>query len=617
MPDSIVHVKNYIETKINNIFNISYFGYLMIKTVKRLINIKHPNSIYVYSVVVGLVCGVASMIFSFLLSLLEAFYTSFHIQSSNKTESILEKVNFASHHISSSLIIMLLPAFGGLVAGLISHFFCRDASGTGTDEMIYAFHFKEGKINTRIPFFKALATLFTIPTGGSGGKEGPISLIGAGIGVWLAGIVRAGARARRTLLLAGTAAGLGAVFRSPLGGALTAAEMVYKKDIETDALIPCFISSVTAYLIYTAYAGAESIFHITTPQAFHSNEILFYLLLGGLCFAFGYLFIRGFNDTNRIFARMKMPAWVKPAIGGLLTGCIATLFFEITGTGNNFLEYVITGNYPDYFATHGALTIALTCLCIAFLKIVASGLTIGSGGSAGIFGPSLFIGAMLGAAVGIFTQVIFPHQQVSIASFMVIGMGAFYAGVAHAPIAGIVMIIEMSGNYSLLPPIIIVSIFTFLLSRSISFYKNQVENRFKSPAHSFNMRSDVLESTVLKEQFPEFRNLAVVNENWSFEQVKHHAAQIHASDFAVINDKWHYLGMVSLRNIHVKKEDHENPIKNYMEIIPSVSSDQSLSTALNVILDNDIDKVAITEGTRFVGYVRYRDLFEAYNNKAR
>jgi chloride channel protein, CIC family len=589
----------------------------MIGRIKRLINIRHPNSIYIYSVVVGLVIGVASMIFSFLLSLLEAFYTSFHVQNQNKTESILEKFNFASEHISSTGIIILLPAFGGLIAGLISHFFCKDASGTGTDEMIYAFHFKEGKINTRIPFFKAVATLFTLPTGGSGGKEGPISLIGAGIGVWLAGIVNAGARARRTLLLAGTAAGLGAVFRSPLGGALTAAEMVYKKDIETDALIPCFISSVTAYLVYTAYAGAESAFHIVTPEAFHTNEILFYLVLGGLCFVFGWLFIRGFHDTNRLFAYFKIAAWIKPAIGGLLTGCIAVLFFEVAGTGNNFLEYVITGNYPDFFATHGAMTIALTCLCIAFLKIVATAMTIGSGGSAGIFGPSLFIGAMLGAAVGIFTQVIFPHQHVSIASFMVIGMGAFYAGVAHAPIAGIVMIIEMSGNYSLLPPIIIVSIFTFLLSRSISFYKNQVENRFKSPAHSFNMRSDVLESSILREQFPEFRNLAVVNQNWSFDQVKHYASQIHASDFAVINDNWAYLGMVSLRNINVKKEDHEKSIKNYVDIIPSVNSDQSLSTALNVILENDIDKVAITESGRFVGYVRYRDIFMAYNNKAK
>ena len=131
------------------------------------------------------------------------------------------------------------------------------------------------------------------------------------------------------------------------------------------------------------------------------------------------------------------------------------------------------------------------------------------------------------------------------------------------------------------------------------------------------MRSDVLESTILKEQFPEFRNLAVINQNWSFDKVKNYAAQIHASDFAVINDNWNYLGMISLRTISVKKEEEAKPIKNYIDIIPSVNSEQSLSTALNVILENDIDKVAITDKDRFVGYVRYRDIFLAYNDKAK
>jgi len=586
-------------------------------SLRKLVNIKNPNSIYVYAVIVGVLCGIASMGFSFILSLLESFFNSLHTQTAEKTETIVQKISFAAQNPSTSLIVLFLPAFGGLIAGLIIHFFCKDASGTGTDEMIYAFHYKEGKIDTKVPFYKALATLFTLPTGGSGGKEGPISLIGAGIGVWLSNILKTGARARRTLLLAGTAAGLGSVFRSPLGGALTAAEMVYRHDIESDALIPCFISSVTAYLVYIGYAGAESAFHITTPQAFHANEIVFYLLLGGLCFAFGYLLIKGFKDTRTFFDKIKVPKWLKPAIGGLLTGAIAILFFSISGTGNDYLSYVINGHFPDYFPIEGAIAVVLSCLAIAFLKIVASTLTIGSGGSAGIFGPSLFIGAMLGAAVGTLAQLVFPNQQVSIASFMVIGMGAFYAGVAQAPVAGIVMIIEMSGNYSLLPPIIIVSVFTFLLSRRISFYKNQVDNRFKSPAHSYNMRNDVLEGTTLKDFFPEFRVLATANANWTFSELKHLAANTHASDFVVIDDDWNYLGNVSLRNIIVKKEDQENPISNYIEKIPSVNSNENLSKALNIILEHDIDKVAVIEKDKYVGYVRYRDIFEAYNTKVK
>lgn len=584
----------------------------MLRYFKGITNIKHPNSIYVYSVLVGIICGVASMTFSFLLNLLEAFFLSTHMQDPAKTDNLVKKIEFATQHTSSSLIILFLPALGGLAAGLIIHFFCRDASGTGTDEMIYAFHFKEGKINTKTPIYKGIATLFTLPTGGSGGKEGPISLIGAGIGVWFSGLVKAGARARRTLLLAGTAAGLGSVFRSPLGGALTAAEMVYKKDIESDALIPCFISSVTAYLVYISYAGAESPFHVIDTQAFKAQEIPFYLLLGALCFGFGFLFIKGFNNTRALFARFTIPFWSKPAIGGLLTGSLGLLFFEVTGMGNDFLEFVIAGHYPDYFMSEGALSVALTCLAIAFLKIVSTTLTIGSGGSAGIFGPSLFIGAMLGAAVGIFTQITFPDHNVSIASFMVIGMGAFYAGVAHAPIAGIVMIIEMSGNYTLLPPIIIVSIFTFLLSRRISFYKNQVDNRFKSPAHAYNMRTDVLESVLLKDQFPEFRNLAVVNQNWTYQQVRAYGGQVHASDFVVVDDAWGYVGMLSLRLVNVSQEALQQPIKGHVQAIPAIESDQNLSAALHVILENDIDKVAILENGKVSGYVRYRDIFEAY-----
>jgi CIC family chloride channel protein len=587
----------------------------MFRNLKGIFNIRHPNSIYLYSVVVGVICGIASMLFSFIINLLESFFLSLHMQTPAKTENIVQKVQFATEHSSSSLIILLLPAIGGLIAGLIIHYLCKDAAGTGTDEMIYAFHFKEGKIDTKTPFYKGLATFFTVPTGGSGGKEGPISLIGAGIGVWFAGIIRGGARARRTLLLAGTAAGLGSVFRSPLGGALTAAEMVYKKDIESDALIPCFISSVTAYLVYISYAGAESPFHILESHAFNANEIPFYFLLGALCFMFGFLFIKGFNNTRTLFSKFNIPFWLKPGIGGLFTGCIGLLFFEVTGMGNDFLEFVIAGHYPDYFINEGALSVAITCLAIAFLKIVSTTLTIGSGGSAGIFGPSLFIGAMLGAAVGIFTQIIFPHQNVSIASFMVIGMGAFYAGVAHAPVAGIVMIIEMSGNYTLLPAIIIVSIFTFLLSRRVSFYKNQVDNRFKSPAHSYNMRTDVLENSLLNEQFPDFRTIAMANKNWTLEQLALYGGEIHASDFAVVDDEWNYQGMISLRLINTRKDQRNIPISNYIQAIPAIDSNQNLSAALNVILEHDIDKVAVVENEKVLGYVRYRDIFEAYNQR--
>lgn len=589
------------------------------KKIKDIVNIKNQNSIFLYAVVVGILAGLVSMTFSWVLHLLESFYNSLHTHRADEYYTFGQKINYIFEHPGSSLVVLFLPAFGGLMAGLIVYLFSRESKGTGTDEMINAFHNKEGKIDTKVPVFKSLATLFTLPTGGSGGKEGPISFIGAGVGVWVANMAKAGARARRTLLLAGTAAGLGSVFKTPLGGALTAAEMVYKEDIETDALIPCFISSVTAYLVYTLYAGTEPFINVSGLTSFHFSEIVFYLILGVLCFSFGYLFIKGFNDAKAFIGRINIPVYLKPAIGGLLTGAIALLLFEVAGTGSLFLESTIQGHMPDFFGGALWFELLLSLLIIAFVKIVATTLTIGSGGSAGIFGPSLFIGAMLGAAVGVAAQHFLGHK-VSIASFMVVGMGAFYSGVANAPIAGIVMIVEMTGSYVLLPPLIIVSIFTFILSKRISFYKNQVENRFKSPAHSWEMKNDIIDQILIKDYFPEYRLLAMVKRNATIIETLNLAAEIHASDFVVVNDQLKYQGIISLRSVDYeitkKLGDTKVPVSRFMDkSVPFVKPEDKLRKALDVIMRHDVDKVAVVEGELTVGYIRSKDIFEAYTDQ--
>jgi CIC family chloride channel protein len=587
--------------------------------IKDIFNIKNQNSIFLYAVIVGVIAGIISSLFAWLLHVLEYFYSSFHTHRADEYLTLKEKVNFIFDHPTSSLAVLLLPAFGGLVAGLIVYLFSRDSKGTGTDEMIDAFHNRDGKINTQTPIFKSLATLFTLPTGGSGGKEGPISYIGAGIGVWVANIAKAGARARRTLLLAGTAAGLGAVFKTPLGGALTAAEMVYKEDIESDALIPCFISSVTAYLVYTIYAGTEPFLNVSGLSSFHFSEIIFYLILGVLCFSFGFLFIKGFNDAKAFIKRINIPPYIKPAIGGLLTGAIALVIFEVAGTGSLFLESAIHGRMPDFFGGGMWFELLISLLIIAFVKIVATTLTIGSGGSAGIFGPSLFIGAMLGAAVGV-TAKHFLHHDVSIASFMVVGMGAFYSGVANAPIAGIIMIVEMTGSYVLLPPLIIVSIFTFILSKKISFYKNQVDNRFKSPAHSWEMKNDIIGQIIIKNHFPEYRLLAVIKRNTTVIEALNLAAEIHASDFVVVNDQLKYQGVISLRSVDYeitkKLGETKVPVSRFMDkSVPYVTPNDPLSKALDVVMKFDVDKVAVVEGELTVGYIRSKDIFDAYTQQ--
>jgi CIC family chloride channel protein len=423
-------------------------------------------------------------------------------------------------------------------------------------------------------------------------------------------------------MLAGTAAGLGAAFKTPLGGALTAVEMVYKKDIESDALIPAFISSVTAYLIFISYAGIKPIMDISEKSYFHFNEIIFYLILGILCYLFGFLFIRGFSEAQKIIKKIKMPAWLKPALGGLLVGLLALMFYEVSGTGKNYLAHVFNNHLPNFNHINELFYIVLSLLLIALLKIIATILTIGTGGSAGIFGPSLFIGAMLGAAVGVTASAFLPENTVNVASFMVVGMGAFYAGIANAPIAGIVMICEMTGSYTLLPPLIIVSIFTFILSRQISFYKFQVDTRFESPAHYWDMKLNILENLTINTYFPEFRLLSMIRNDYQFNQVRDLANFYHSSDFVVVDDNFKYIGILSMRKVKssftqlIKDETKAYDITD--KTVPFVLVNDKLSDVLNIIVKYDVDKVAVVEFTgNTIGYIRSHDIFEAYSKQTK
>ncbi|MES2836692.1 MAG: chloride channel protein [Bacteroidota bacterium] len=580
-------------------------------------HLNNLSSLYLYAVIVGVAAGIAAMGFSYLLHLAEDFVKTLYASSNENNLSLNDKLGNALSNPINSITIIVLPAVGGLVAGIIAYFFSRDSVGTGTDEMINAFHNNEGKISAKVPFFKSVATIFTLSTGGSGGKEGPISQVGAGIGVIVANFVKAGSRARRTLLLSGTAAGLGAIFKAPLGGALTAVEMVYKEDLESDALIPAFLSSVTAYLIYTFYTGTDSFMKISELSTLHVPELWFYIILGILCFVFGFLFMKGFKDARSFIASIKIHPIIKPAIGGLLVGLLSLFFFEVSGTGANFLEDIIMGKEVNYFSNyHSQFWIVCSLLLIAFLKIVSTTLTIGSGGSAGIFGPSLFVGGMLGAAVGTFAQQMLPQYDIRVASYIVVGMGAFYAGVASAPIAGIVMICEMTGSYVLLPQLILVSIFTFILAKRISLYKSQVENRFKSPAHTWDMQVDLLDAVNISEQFKTPRNFATITKNIKFKELQQLAANLHSSDFVVVDENNQYVGMLSLRTIkpEVIETITENcGIENHInKEVPSINFHLPVSSAMKVIVMFDVDKVAIEDEGVIIGYLRYRDIFNLY-----
>lgn len=589
--------------------------------LKGVFSIQGPRSIYVYSLLIGLLSGFGAYGFNWTLTWTESF--TFGNLMGYDPGIPTGDSNF--HSIGSvgpisPLWVVFLPALGGLLVGIITSFFCTEAQGGGTDSLIYAFHFNEGKIQAKVPFYKALATILTLGSGGSGGKEGPTAQIGAGFGSSLAGFLGAGARARRTLMLAGTAGGLGAIFRAPLGGAITAVEMVYQEDIESDSLVPCILSSVTAYLTYTSIAGSGSIFSVQEYSLNDYRHIPLYVVLGLLCYVVGYFFVKVYHLVQDVFSKLPLPNYLKPAFGGLLVGCIALLFPEVLGSGFGLIQKMINGEVVE--STSFGFSGPFFLLAVAMFKVFSTSLTVGSGSSGGLLGPSFAIGGMLGAFVGSMAQVLFPELNIIIFPFLLVGMGSFFAGVARAPIAGMIMVCDMIGSYELLPPLMIVSVIAVVLSHRTSIYRNQIKNRFLSPSHHWDMNQDIMDRIRITDHFSEFRKYAMVSENLSLTELQSNALGIQASDFILLGTGDEYKGIVSLRKNRILPE-FEADLKNLItcgeivQDVPSVCTNDTLGKALRILLEYDVDKLAIVEDGKCLGYLRYIDLFNAYQNEVK
>lgn len=388
----------------------------------------------------------------------------------------------------------IMPAIGGLIVGVIIYVIAKapETAGQGTDNMIKSFHHEGGKIRKRVAPVKFLTSIITLATGGSAGYEGPISQIGSGVAATVCHKFQMPQTLRRQFTLAGTAAGLGAIFKAPLAGALTSVEVLYREDFESNAFATSIVSSVVAFTVYIAFVGTEpAIAGVPVFPFANAVELIGCALLGILCFPFSYLYVRCYSESETRFARWQVPNWIKPAIGGLMISVIVFAYPEVAGGGFEFIGEVMGAMMPH------SIWGVLLLLGIVLAKIVATGLTVGSGGSGGVFGPSLFIGGVLGAAFAGACELIAPDMIRCPEMFILVGMAAFFAGAAKAPIAGVVMVCEMTGSYSLLPGLLIAAVMHIAFSRPWSIYKSQVQNKFASPAHRGDMDVDVLRVTTV------------------------------------------------------------------------------------------------------------------------
>ncbi|HEU5327586.1 MAG TPA: chloride channel protein [Thermomicrobiales bacterium] len=382
-------------------------------------------------------------------------------------------------------LVPLVTTLGGLISGVLVFTLAPEAEGHGTDAAIASFHYRAGQVRARIAPIKLIASAITIGSGGSAGREGPTAQISASFGSLLASLLGLSATDRRLCVAVGMGAGIGAIFRAPLGGAMLAAEILYVHDLEAEAIIPALIASIVGYAIFGSFTGFEPIFGTQGNIVFNNPvQLLYFAALGLLCGLVGITYARGFYGIERLFRRLRLPRAVKPALGGLLVGLIALALPQVLGTGYGWVQIGMSQQL---------LTLPLwIVVLLPFARILATGLSISSGGSGGIFGPGMVIGGMLGAAFWRLTYGWLPGMPNEPASFTIVAMMALFGGIAHAPLAVMIMVAEMTGNLTLLAPAMVAVGLATLLVGNNTIYRSQLGSRADSPAHRYQFTLPLL-----------------------------------------------------------------------------------------------------------------------------
>ncbi len=534
-------------------------------------------------------------------------------------------------------MLLIVPALGGLASGFLVYTFAPEAEGHGTDSAIAAYHFKGGQIRPRVPLVKIVASALTLGTGGSGGREGPIAQIGAGFGSLLGGILRLRPAERRLLMAAGMGAGIAAIFRAPLAGALFAAEVLYRSpDFESEVVIPAALACITAYctfgMVFSHWTGIgwKPLFDMP-PRLMDATSftdplhLLPYLVLALFMVVLAMLYTRGFYGLTELFRRLPIRPHFKPAIGAFLSAVVALVLYFSLGTQRvlavlSFGYGILQQSLTELPAREGDLSMAVILLAVALGKIVTTGLTIGSGGSGGVFGPSMVIGGCGGGALGILLNHVFPAGSMPPpASFVIVGMAGFFAAAAKTPLSTLVMVSEMTGNYNLLLPTLWVCTISFLLSDEQSIYSSQVESRSRSPAHQGDYVREVLTGLRVSTFITPLREVPFLLPG---DRVAEVIDRLNSSPFQavpVIDANGRLLGVVTVEEVLLASQSpHLSSLLVAMDLMREVSPlcpDDPLDQAMEVFVESDLLALPVVDGLgnkRVLGIVKRADLSGTY-----
>jgi CIC family chloride channel protein len=551
------------------------------------------------AVVIGVLAGYGNVFFRYLIGFFQGLFYGY------SGEGVLETLKSTPFWK-----VLIIPAFGGLLVGFISITF-KFARGHGVPDVIKAFALNSN-ISPSIAVIKSLSSSITLGSGGSAGREGPIVQIGAAIGSGVGKLLRFSSNRMKSAAACGAAGGLAATFNAPIGGAMFAAEVLLG-EFGIKTFSPIIISSVVATAVSRAHLGHGVTFAAPVYQLKSLLELPLYTILGLLCAVVGVAFIRTFYFIEERFEKTNIPAWLKPAVGGLFMGAIAIFSRDVMGVGYDTIINILNGQNAGFYL-----------VTLVFLKILATSFTLGSGGSGGLFVPSLFIGAVTGGFFGWIVHSLFPGITAGSGAYALVAMSAMLAATLRAPMTAILIIFEITQSYTVILPLMLTaiianvaadrmekeSIFTWVLTKQGVRIKRGVEEK-------------VLESIRVKDVL--FTNVTSFRENTPFRDILASIQSAPHMHFPVLDAKNCLVGMISL--VDIKDVLFEQGLEDIVvagEIctkkgIIYLQPDDTLTGAMEKLGKKDLEALPVVEktedGLKFIGLLRRGDLIIAYNKK--
>jgi CIC family chloride channel protein len=503
---------------------------------------------------------------------------------------------------------MFIPACGGLVVGPLVYFLAREAKGHGVPEVMEAVALRSGIIRKRVVFIKSLASAVSIATGGSVGREGPIVQIGSAIGSSIGQLLKVSADRIRTLVGCGAAAGIAATFNAPIAGSMFALEIILG-DFGLATFSPIVISSVTATAVSRHFLGDSPAFIVPPYQLISAWELPLYVVMGLFCALVAVSFTKILYRSEDLFDQLKAPEYLKAAIGGLTLGVLGLLFPHILCVGYEAIDLSLSQE----------LTWWVLFILIVF-KMFATSITIGSGGSGGIFAPSLFLGAMAGGFFGTMVHHIFPKITAPPGAYGIVGMGAVVSGTTHGPLSAILILFEMTGDYKIILPLMMACIISSLASRHLledSIYTLKLARR------GINIKAgkeiNILKSILVKDVMnPE---VETIPENITMGRLAQKISKSKYNSFPVVDEEGNLTGVLTFsdyRDAAFDENLHDLVVAKDIATskVVTVSMDDNLYDAMERITLRDFSILPVVsphKPSQLLGILTRRDIISVYN----